>query len=98
MNAAAAANYLLYIMSDAIDDLTNTKINALLYFAQEHYLNMYGKPLFDNVIEAWGNRPVIPEVYSAYRKYGDKPIKGYDSGMIAEITPEAEDFLYSVAL
>lgn len=97
MTAAEAANYLLYIMGDTFDDLTNMKINKLLYFAQGHYLRKYGTPLFDNTIEAWDHGPVVPEVYSAYKRYGDQPIKGYDGDMIAGITPEAEDLLYNVA-
>lgn len=46
MEAKTIANYMLYIMSDAFDDLTNMKINKLLYFAQGHYLSKYGKALF----------------------------------------------------
>lgn len=97
MTAAAAANYLLYIMGDAFDDLTNMKINKLLYFAQGHYLKKYGVPLFDDPIEAWDHGPVVPEVYHAYKGYGDRPIQGYDGNMILAVTPEAEDILYQVA-
>lgn len=66
MEARTVANYMLYIMGDAFDDLTNMKINKLLYFAQGHYLREYGEPLFDDGIEAWDHGPVIPAVYSAY--------------------------------
>lgn len=97
MDARMAANYMLYIMGDAFDDLTNMKINKLLYFAQGHYLSKYGKPLFDDGIEAWDHGPVIPAVYSAYKGNGDRPIKGYDSGTLAEVSPEAEEVLYGVA-
>ena len=97
MTASAAANYLLYIMCDAFDDLTNMKINKLLYFAQGYYLRKYGSPLFDNAIEAWDHGPVVPEVYSAYKGYGDRPIKEYNEDMAARIAPEAEAILYDVA-
>ena len=68
MTATTAANYLLYIMGEAFDDLTNMKLNKLLYFSQGHYLKKYGRPLFNNVIEAWGHGPVVPEVYSTYKE------------------------------
>lgn len=97
MKAVAAANYLLYIMSDAFDDLTNMKVNKLLYYAQGHYLVKYGIPLFEDRIEAWAHGPVVPDVYAAFKEYGDKPIDSYDADIIAEVTPEAEDVLYSVA-
>lgn len=97
MDARTVANYMVYIMSDAFDDLTNMKINKLLYYAQGHYLDRFGKPLFDDKIEAWEHGPVVPSVYRAYKGYGDSPIKDYDPNMISEIPPEAEDILYSVA-
>ena len=67
MTATTAATYLLYIMGEVFDDLTNMKLNKLLYFAQGYYLKKYGRPLFDNAIEAWEHGPVVPEVYSAYK-------------------------------
>lgn len=97
MDAKTVANYMLYIMSDAFDDLTNMKINKLLYFAQGYHLRKYGKPLFDDTIEAWGHGPVVPAVYEAYKQYGDKPIEGYEANSIGNITPEAEEVLYGVA-
>lgn len=97
MTAIAVANYLLYIMGEAFDDLTNMKLNKLLYFAQGHYLQRYGKPLFDNAVEAWDHGPVVPEVYTAYKEYGDRPVRGYDGDLVAEITSEAEEILFGVA-
>lgn len=97
MNAKTIANYLVYIMSDAFDDLTNMKINKLLYFAQGYYLKKYATPLFDDTIEAWEHGPVVPEVYAAYKKYGDKPITEYDINAIVDVTPDAEKVLYDVA-
>ena len=97
MDAKTVANYMIYIMSDAFDDLTNMKINKLLYYAQGHYLCKFGKTLFDDKIEAWDHGPVVPAVYYAYKDYGDRPINNYDLGAISEITPEAEEILYGVA-
>lgn len=98
MKARDAANYLLYIMSDVFDDLTNMKINKLLYFAQGYYLKKYGTPLFDDKIEAWEHGPVVSDVYSLYKDYGDKPIKGYDdTGAAGRVALEAKRVLYDVA-
>ena len=44
MTSTTASYYLLYIMGEAFDDLTNKKLNKLLYFAQGHYLKKYGRP------------------------------------------------------
>lgn len=97
MKAKTAANYLVYIMGEAFDDLTNMKINKLLYYAQGYHLREFGKPLFDDAIEAWEHGPVVPEVYTAYRQYGEKPITLYDDSDVANVPPEAEDILFAVA-
>lgn len=97
MDAKTAANYMVYIMGEAFDDLTNMKINKLLYFAQGHYLKKYGVPMFQDKIEAWDHGPVVPQVYSTYKSCGDKPIQGYDKAAVAGISPEAEEILYDVA-
>lgn len=97
MNATITANYLIYIMSDAFDDVTNMKLNKLLYYAQGHYLSKYGTPLFSDPIEAWDHGPVVPAVYSAYKRYGDRPITGYDQSTISAVTPQVSDILFGVA-
>ena len=97
MDARTVANYMVYIMSDAFDDLTNMKMNKLLYFAQGHYLARYGRPLFDDRIEAWDHGPVVPSVYYAYKSFGDGPIKDYNPDIVDQITPEAEEILFGVA-
>lgn len=45
------------------NDLTNMKINKLLYFAQGHSYERFNRALFNDVIEAWANGPVINSVY-----------------------------------
>lgn len=97
MEAKTAANYLVYIMGETFDDLTNMKINKLLYFAQGHHLKNYGVPMFQDKIEAWEHGPVVPDVYAAYKEYGDRPIKACDEAAAGNVVPEAEKTLYDVA-
>lgn len=97
MEAITVANYMLYIMSDAFDDLTNMKINKLLYFAQGHYLSKYGKPLFQDTFEAWEHGPVVPAVYAKYKAYGDEPIKSYDPDDIPDVSKDVDDILFGIA-
>ena len=40
--ATDIANFLVYLMSDSCDDLTNLKLNKILYYAQGHYLKNFG--------------------------------------------------------
>ena len=55
---------------DQGEAMTNLRLQKLLYFAQGWHMARYGKPLFEEKIEAWKYGPVVPSVYSAYNQYG----------------------------
>lgn len=62
------ANFFVDYNNHCIDDtLTNLRLNKLLYFAQGYSLALYGKPLFNEEIEAWQHGPVIKSVYRAFK-------------------------------
>ena len=54
--------------NDQGDLMTNLRLQKLLYFAQGWYLSRYGKPLFQDEIEARKYGPVVPKIYETYRK------------------------------
>ena len=56
------------------DGMSNLKLQKLLYFAQGWYMARYGKPLFDEPMEAWRLGPVVPSVYAEYQRFGKNPI------------------------
>ncbi|WP_317643179.1 Panacea domain-containing protein [Bombiscardovia apis] len=70
------------------DDLTNLKVQKLLYYAQGHYLARYGKPLFSEPIQAWAHGPVVPEVYREMKYSSDDlaPDSDYNWSLIDEDT------------
>lgn len=51
-------------------DLTNLKLQKLLYYIQVDFLKIFNKLAFSNTIEAWKYGPVIPDVYYNYNSYG----------------------------
>jgi len=58
-----------YIIKSLATD--NLKLQKLLYYSQGVHLVLYDKkPLFDDPIEAWDYGPVIPSVYTEYKKHG----------------------------
>jgi len=59
-------------------DLTNMKLQKVLYYAQGHHLARYGKPLFSDQIEAWSHGPVIASVYGSYKDAGGNPVISKD--------------------
>ena len=52
------------------EDISNLKLQKLLYYAQGIYMAMTGDKLFNDDIVAWEHGPVIANVYHEYSKYG----------------------------
>jgi len=71
----AAANYIIENLNKKkIDDLTNLKLQKLLYFAYGVHLSLFDKKLFDDEIQAWKLGPVIPSVYNEFKDHGKNPL------------------------
>lgn len=65
------AKYFLSKSDDEIEErISNLKLQKLVYYAQGFHLAMYGKPLFDEKIEAWAHGPVVSDLYHKYKEYG----------------------------
>jgi uncharacterized phage-associated protein len=71
----ACANYIIENLHKRnIDDLTNLKLQKLLYFAYGVHLSLFNEKLFEGEIQAWKFGPVIPEVYNEFKDHGKNPI------------------------
>lgn len=104
MNAKLVASYFIKkanrLGSENADfegnnDLTNLKLQKILYFAQAEYLKRFNKKLFEDEIEAWQYGPVVKNVYEWLKGCGafaitEMDVKLYD----VEIIPkDIERFL-----
>lgn len=65
--------------------VSNLKLQKLLYYAQGHYIAEFGKPLFSDEIEAWSHGPVVSSVYHNFKQFGNGQIT----------LPETDDFKWS---
>lgn len=74
MKALDVANYFIAKYGDRVE-MTNLKLNKLVYFAQAVSLKQHGIPLFSDEIQAWNCGPVEPAVYHAFQKYGKNVIR-----------------------
>lgn len=97
MLATDVANYMIYLLNDSCDDLTNMKLNKLLYYAQGYSLKQRGCPLFDDTIEAWQHGPVVPSVYHHYKNNHDDPIHQWDEKRLDAIDEESKELIFNVA-
>src|SRR5579864_2329863 len=57
------------------DELSNLKLQKLLYYAQGHHMAAHGRPLFTEPIQAWSHGPVVPEVYHQFKAFGSSSIE-----------------------
>ena len=56
------------------DNITNLKLQKLVYYAQGFHLAWYDKPLFHEPIDAWTHGPVVRTLYAQYQSRGANPL------------------------
>lgn len=85
MEALNVANYIIDNWSDKFE-ITNLKLNKLVYYSQVESLRKYNHPLFDDIIEAWQYGPVEPGVYRAFSSNGRNCIRKSTGSAILDET------------
>lgn len=91
------ANYFISLVDeDEGDYLSNLKLQKLVYYAQGFHLAMYGKPLFNEPIEAWTHGPVIHQLYNHYSSFGAGPIPKPDEVDFSIFNKRTKDLLNEV--
>jgi len=79
VSANEVANYFVELASEQDEnDLTNLKLQKLLYIAQVVHLAKKKSPLFKEPIEAWDLGPVVRSVYENFKSCGSFPITAFD--------------------
>ena len=86
--AMEVANYIIEYEHSKGRSISNLKLQKLLYFVQARFFMLYGKPCFDDRIEAWSFGPVVVNVYHAYKIYGGLDITKLKGCLPNNISPE----------
>ena len=92
-----ARYFIVRAYEDGIEaEMTNMKVQKLLYYAQSLHLALYDEPLFDDEIQAWRYGPVCPPAYQFYSEFEAKqlPIPGED--FLLQIPDEQKKLLEEV--
>lgn len=101
-NVMNVANYLLAKASKSEGErsqLSNLKLQKLLYYVQGFHAVLLKRPAFDDRIEAWMHGPVIPSVYHEFKAYGNgqiPPAMPLEAVDIDEETAELVDEVFNV--
>ena len=65
-----ARYFIVRAYEDGIEaEMTNMKVQKLLYYTQCLHLALYDEPSFDEVIQAWRYGPVCPPAYRFYSEF-----------------------------
>lgn len=82
-NVKSIANYFLSLAEKKNQTLSPMKLQKLVYFAHGWHLALTGKPLIDEMVEAWSYGPVIPSLYQEFKHFGS-----------GSITSQAKDYRF----
>lgn len=76
LDARYIADCLISMASQDPDnnDMTNMKIQKLLYYIQGTCLSLHGQRMFQQSIVKWQYGPVVPEVYHKFKEHGNQTI------------------------
>ena len=82
------SSYVIKYSNEKLNGISNLKLQKILYFIQAFFL-VYREPkqpAFNEKIEAWDFRPVVPVIYHKYKAFGggDIPTEQYAECNIEE--------------
>ncbi|MFN6497827.1 MAG: Panacea domain-containing protein [Nostoc sp. DedQUE01] len=93
----AARYFIVRAYENGIEaEMTNMKVQKLLYYSQSLHLALYDEPFFDEEIQAWRYGPVCPPAYKFYSEFEAKqlPVPGQD--FLLEISDEKKKLLEEI--
>lgn len=61
-------------LNDEECEISNLKLQKLLYYAKGFHQALFGTALFPERLYAWTHGPVVPQIYHDYKHYGGSPI------------------------
>lgn len=74
VSAIDLSKFIIHYYNNCQKDISNLKLQKILYYIQGYYLKRYNKVAFDAKIHNWPYGPVIKDVYYEYNIYGSKNI------------------------
>jgi uncharacterized phage-associated protein len=92
-----AQYFIIRAYEDGIEaEITNIKVQKLLYYAQSLYLALYDEPLFDDEIQAWRYGPVCPPAYHFYSDFEARQLPVPSLETLSELSFETKSLLEEV--
>jgi uncharacterized phage-associated protein len=92
-----ARYFIVRAYEDGIEaEMTNMKVQKLLYYAQSLHLALYDEPLFNDEIQAWRYGPVCPPAYKFYSNFEAQQLPIPSGDDLGQIPDDKKDLLEEV--
>ena len=92
-----ARYFIVRAYEDGIEaEMTNMKVQKLLYYAQSLHLALYDEPLFDEEIQAWRYGPVCPPAYRFYSEFEANQLPIPSKDFLLEIPDRNRELLEEI--
>jgi uncharacterized phage-associated protein len=78
------------------EQMTNMKVQKLLYYSQSLHLALFNEPLFEDEIQAWRYGPVCPPAYRFYSRFEAEQLPMPDKYSFSQISDDLNDLLEEV--
>ena len=93
----AARYFIIRAYEDGIEaEMTNMKVQKLLYYSQSIHLALSDQPLFDQEIQAWRYGPVCPPAYRFYSDFEAKQLPIPSAEVLLELPNDKKAVLAEV--
>jgi len=93
----AARYFIVRAYEEGIEaEMTNMKVQKLLYYSQSLYLAIYDQPLFDEDIQAWRYGPVCPPAYSFYSEFEAQQLPIPSQELLLQIPQDEKKLLEEI--
>ena len=74
ISAIDLSKFIIHYYNNCKKDISNLKLQKILYYIQGYYLKSHNKVAFDSNIYNWPYGPVVKDVYYEFNIYGSKNI------------------------
>lgn len=95
LDALTLAKYIVTKCTEEACPISNLQLQKILYYIQVEFLKRFGKPAFQDEIEAWMFGPVIRSVYNRYCGFGSMKIQDY-SAVDLPCTEEEQELINQI--
>ncbi len=93
----AARYFIIRAYEDGLEaEMTNMKVQKLLYYSQSLHLALYSEPLFEAEIQAWRYGPVCPPAYKFYSEFEAKQLPIPDKESLLQLSPQKQELLEEI--